>query len=98
MASAWVRSSTSIKPLVQQLGADGGEGIAVVIALEILAIDEDPGALGNGQRQLGGGAIGGGGDQQLLGGGAQGNAGALGGAGAEKEARRQTGQKAQREK
>ena len=42
----------------QHLGADGGDGIAVVITLEILAVDEDLGVLGDGQRQIACGAVG----------------------------------------
>ena len=50
----------------QHLGPDGGDRIAIVIALEIAGIDKDAGALGDAQRQLLGGAVGSGRDQQLL--------------------------------
>src|ERR1700761_7388559 len=85
-----------VQSLAQELGANGAQGIAIVITLEILAIDKDLGAFWNGQRKLRGGAVGGGGNQQLLGGGAQGNARTFRGAGTEEKACRQAQQQTRR--
>src|SRR5204862_4467960 len=65
--------------VLQHLGADGRDGIAIVIALEVAGIDEDTGPFGNAQRKLCGGAIRGSRDQQLLTGGAQRRRGTGGG-------------------